>query len=286
MQLQELAHWWLTQPDLVARFGNAIDSAIQYVLDGGRSGRFTLKDKRVDPDERRSVGTKLQFHIIEEFNLPRLKSPDTKVGDITLDIKGTVGENWTIPVEGQCEICLLVRIDTHNRKHQTWLMRTHRKWLHNGDGNGDQKRGIAKDPRTRFALPLYLEASLPPAPLTLLNEEQLKLVFSREGQTKRLVHLFSMLQGTVVNRATILTVCAGRDDPIRRAREAREPLKNMDLALLCGAWTAQRTMARELGQDLSGNAWVAVPWHNIIGRGSLTDEVLASMNKKDVDTPF
>jgi hypothetical protein len=280
--LQELARWFSGQPDLAARFGNAVDSAIQYVLDGARSGRFDLLDKRVDPDERRTVGTKLQFHIIEEFGLPRLKSPDTKIGDVTFDIKGTVGKNWSIPVEGQCEICLLVRIDTGERMHQAWLMRTHLKWLQNGV-NGDQKRGIAKDSHTNFAVPLYARAPLPPAPLTRLDEDQLKRVFGREGQKKRLVHLFSSLPGTVINRATILTVCAGRDDPIRRTREAREPLKEEGLALLCGAWTPQRVMAASLGHDLSGNAWVAVPWRDILGRGSATDEVLASMSRSGID---
>lgn len=282
-QMQELVRWWSAQPDLVARFGNAIDSAVQYVLDGARSGRFDLRDERVDPDERRSVGTKLQFHIIEEFGLPRMTRPDTRVGDITFDIKGTVGQNWSIPVEGQCEICLLVRIDTRRRTHRSWLMRTHRKWLHNGDGNGDQKRGIAKPAHTDFAVPLYPETPLPLQPLTLLDDDQLKLVFGREGQKQRLVHLFSRLPGTVINRATILTVCAGRDDPIRRAREAREPLKKVGLALLCGAWTPQRLMAESLGHDLSGNAWVAVPWHDILGRGSSTENVLASMERRAVD---
>ncbi|MEU7938554.1 NaeI family type II restriction endonuclease [Microbispora bryophytorum] len=283
-QLQYLVEWWSAQPDIVARFGNAIDSAIQYVLDGARTGRFDLQDRRVDPDERRSVGTKLQFHVLEEFKLPRKKSPDTAVGEVAFDIKGTVRGNWSIPVEAQCEICLLVQINIKKRTHRAWLMRTHRKWLHNGDGNGDQKRGINKEAHGKYAIPLYSEAPLPMAPLTLLNDEQLALVFGPEGQKKRLTHLFSMLKNVVIGRATILTVCAGRDDPLRRAREARSIMKDNGYALLCGAWTPQRQMAGLLGHDLSGNAWVSVPWEDILNHGPLTAEVLNSMERKDPDS--
>lgn len=285
--LQELVQWWTAQVDLAARFGNAVDSAIQYVLDGARSGRFDLRDERVDPDERRSVGTKLQFHVLEEFKLPRLKSPDTKAGDIAFDIKGTVGKNWSIPVEAQCEICLLVQIDTKSRSHQAWVMRTHRKWLHNGDGNGDQKRGISKAAHDAYAVSLYPRTPLPPAPLTLLDEHQLSMVFGRAGQKKRLVHLFSELENVVIGRATILTVCAGRDDPLRRAREARETLKEAGRALLCGAWLPQRALAAALGHNLSGNAWVAVPWRDILDRGALTDDAITSMRQSepDIETP-
>lgn len=275
-ELQQVRDWFTIRTDFSQLMGDAVEDAIYYVLDGARTHRFDLLDDRVDSDERRSVGTKLQFHVLENFDLPKLHHPDTEVDGIGLEIKGTIGRTWTIPKEGQCGVTLLIKADLHKWSHRAWLMRTHRAWLNDGRNN-DGKRGIRARALSEYAYQLYPETSLRPNPLKLLSAEQLDLVFGTAGQETRLKYLFSYLPDVVIPRAVILTVCAGKLDPIRRARAIRQGMEASNIALLCGKWHAQSEMAKRFGHDLTGAAWVAVPWEMVSGSDSLSAEVRAQM---------
>ncbi|WP_433315670.1 hypothetical protein [Micromonospora chersina] len=76
------------------------------MLDGARTYRFDLRDERVDSDERRAIGTKLQYHVLENLGSPKLRHPDTGIAGIGVEIKGTIASHWTIPKEGQCGVTL------------------------------------------------------------------------------------------------------------------------------------------------------------------------------------
>lgn len=86
------------------------------------------------------------------------------------------------------------------------------------------------------------------------------MVFApRVGQAKRLTALFGHLPEVVIPRASILTVCANRADPMRRARQIKDDvLTSHGLWLLCGTWLEDRREAERPGYDLSGGAWAAV----------------------------
>src|SRR4051794_19340652 len=66
-------HAWLTERPIDVLLRTAVDDAVRYVLDGSRTWRFDLTSDKVDSDERSSVGTKLQYHVIERLEL--LKEP-------------------------------------------------------------------------------------------------------------------------------------------------------------------------------------------------------------------
>ncbi|WP_433314993.1 NaeI family type II restriction endonuclease [Micromonospora chersina] len=270
-------HAWLDQqPYLPQVIGDAVEDAIYYVLDGARTHRFDVLDERVDSDERRGIGTKLQYHVLENLKLPKLRHPDTEIAGVGVEIKGTITRNWTIPKEGQCGVTLLIRLDVERDRQTAWLMRTHRAWLRDG-ANNDGKRGIMANAFQQYAIQLYPWSQLRLNPLKLLNDSQLAAVFSNEGQEVRLAHLFHALPTVVIPRAVILTVCAGRQDPLRRTRAVRERVRPSGLELLCGVWTAQRNLAERLGHDLTGGAWVAVPSAAIRGHGALTEKVMAEL---------
>lgn len=252
------------QTGLATLFGDAIQSSIDYVLDGARTGRFDLASPLVDSDERRTVGTKLQYHLLDALGLPKLRSPDTVIDDVPVDIKGTIGNNWSIPREAQCEICILVKIDVTRDTHSAWLMRTHRVWLHGGQGNGDQKRGIAADALKKYAVSLYPEAPLARNPLRLLDAEGVAAVFDpNDGLVTRLTALFTRLPGIVFPRTVIETVGFRLDDPLRRARQAKERVREAGLELLVEKWPAERNLAASLGIDLPKGGWVAVPMERL-----------------------
>ncbi|NAZ85197.1 NaeI family type II restriction endonuclease [Kineococcus indalonis] len=275
---QRIADWITSHIDVNELIGDAIEDAIYYVLDGWRTHRFDLLDDRVDSDERRALGTKLQYHVLENFNLPKLKHPDTEVCGIGLEIKGTVRDNWSIPKEGQCGITLLIRVDVERGLHRSWLMRTHRAWLRNAPNN-DGKRGVAAVALAQYAQPIYEWTSLRPNPLKMLSSEQSAMVFSDAGQEVRLDALFHALPRVVIQRAVILTVCANRADPLRRVRATRPRAAARGYALLCGKWVAQRKLASILGHDLTGAAWVAVQKEQLAGHAELTTQVLKELKQ-------
>ncbi|WP_285689356.1 NaeI family type II restriction endonuclease [Actinoplanes sp. NBRC 103695] len=273
----QAVHGWFEifgrTPELI---GDAVEDAIYYVLDGARTHRFDIRDERVDSDERRSIGTKLQFHVIENFELPRLRHPDTEVAGVGLEIKGTIGGNWAVPKEGQCGVTLLIRLDLERDRHKAWLMRTHRAWLRDG-ANNDGKRGVLANALRAYAVELYGWEPLRPNPLKMLEPADLDVVFGDAGQQPRLTHLFRTLPQVVIPRAVILTVCANRDDPMRRVRAIRPLVRPFGLELLCGKWPAQRELAEDLGFDLTGAAWVAVPAPDLDGYGPLSEQVRAEV---------
>jgi hypothetical protein len=254
----QIVHAWLMSHPVESLLTGAVDDAIQYVLDGARTWRFDLNSNEVDSDERRTVGTKLQYRIIAAFGLVKEAPLDTSILGIPVELKATVGGNWMIPREGQCQMCLLVQVDTRNDRHRAFLMRPHRIWLNRG--NQDKKRTITKASLDQYAVPLIAWTPLPTNPLKLLTEDQRKVVFDlKQGQAKRLTALFGFLPDTVVPRTAILTVCANRLDPLRRARQIKQLVRDEHgLTVLCGKWDADRAEALSRGFDLSGSAWVAL----------------------------
>lgn len=250
---------WFSEVEVGPLYTEAIRNAIDYVLDGGRTGRFDLQSSDVHPGERASVGAKLEYEVLRIFNLPKARPLDTLIAGVPVDIKATVGSNWAIPAEAHCQLCICTQIQLGNNRHRSWLVRTHRSWLYRGKGNNDGKRGLAVEARERWSVPLYDWQDLPVNPLRYLTPEQASLVLAdKPGQVRRLLMLFRFLEGVIIPRNVILTVGAGRDDPMRRAREVRDAAAKEGLTLLCGDWVESRDRAAALNISLGDGEWIAV----------------------------
>ncbi|MCA1219917.1 NaeI family type II restriction endonuclease [Streptomyces sp. 8L] len=258
LELQSVCDWFRNYP-VADLYTEAIRNSIDYVLDGGRTGRFDLMSPEVHPGERASVGAKLEYEVLRAFDLQKAKPLDTLIVNAPVDIKATVGSNWAIPTEAHCKLCLCTQIQLKKNRHRTWLVRAHRSWLYRGKGNKDGKRGLAVEARDLWSVPLYDWSALPVNPLRYLTEDQANEVLAkRPGQVKRLLRMFEYLEGHVIPRNTILTVGAGKDDPIRRAREAREPAAREGRILLCGDWVESRDIAAARGFTLRPGEWLAL----------------------------
>ncbi|GGJ49924.1 NaeI family type II restriction endonuclease [Glutamicibacter ardleyensis] len=255
---QTVYEWLLSQP-IEERLTGAVNDAIEYVLDGARTWRFDLDSPDVDSDERASLGTKLQYRVLDALNLKKLPPLDTNILGIPVELKGTVRKNWMIPREGQCQICLLIQVDSSNDRYQAFLMRTHRLWLNEG-GNQDKKRTIVAEAIRTYALPVVPWTPLPPNPLKLLKPDELAIVFNlRNGIKRRLTALFGFLPDVVIPRISIETVGANAKDVARRARQAKPDVYvEHGLVLLMGTWPLQREMAAKHGFDISNEAWIAL----------------------------
>lgn len=252
-------HRWLRDRPITELLRTAADEAVKYVLDGARTWRFDLMDSAVDSDERSSVGTKLQYHVISQLGLKKEPPLDTTILGVAVEIKGTTRTTWMIPREGQCAVTLLIRIDARKHEFDARLMRTHRGWLTGGKGNQDLKRSPKADAVRRYALVVVPTTPLPPEPLRRLNRQQLDVVFGAGGLRRRLVALFEALPEVVIPRGSIAVVGAGLHDPMKRAREAKVDLRVRGLIVLVGTWPHERLLAEKMGFDISGEAWVAIP---------------------------
>lgn len=246
--------------DLADGFTEAIRSSIDYVLDGARTGRYDLLSKDVHPGERASVGAKLEYEVQRVFKWKKSKPLDIELAGVPVDLKSTVGDNWAIPTEAHCHLCICTQMRLKDNVHRSWLIRTHTSWLYRGKGNKDGKRGIAVDARNQWGVPLYDWTQLPINPLTLLTESQADQVFEfGRGQEVRLLRLFTYLPKIVIERSVILTVCAGNQDPMRRARAIKKKAAEKGILLLCGTWVSDRNVAEGYGFTLGSGDWVAIP---------------------------
>lgn len=265
----------LKKHDLSSGFTEAICASMDYVLDGARTHRFDLLADDVHPGERASVGAKLEYEAQRVFEWKKAKPLDIELAQVPVDLKATVGDNWAIPREAHCHLCICTQMQLKNNRHRSWLIRTHTSWLYRGNGNGDKKRGIAVDARDQWAVPLYDWTELPVNPLSkLTQQQQLEILAKRPGQEKRLLKLFSYLTNTIIPRNVILTVCAGNQDPMRRARGIKEEAAKQGLLVLCGTYLDQRATAAEHGFDLGPEDWVSLPLNSIPKEASATADKL------------
>ncbi|MEV7543008.1 NaeI family type II restriction endonuclease [Streptomyces sp. NPDC089915] len=250
---------WLRAFDVAGLYTGAIANAIDYVLDGARTGRYDLMAPDVHPGEKASVGAKLEYEVLRSFSLPKEPPLDTRIAKVPVDIKATVGSNWAIPSEAHCQLCICTQIQLGRGRHRSWLVRTHRSWLYRGKGNKDGKRGLAVDARDQWSTPLYDWTPLPVNPLTLLTAEQsARIMAKRPGQEQRFAMMFRHLEGHIIPRSVISTVGAGKLDPLRRARNVRRHLAKDGLTLLCGKWRDQQDLAAAHKITLGPEDWVAL----------------------------
>ncbi|MFB7978982.1 NaeI family type II restriction endonuclease [Streptomyces vinaceus] len=250
---------WLGRRDVAGLYTGAIANAVDYVLDGPRTGRYDLLGADVHPGEKASVGAKLEYEVLRSFGLPKEPPLDTLIAGVPVDIKATVGSNWSIPAEAHCRICICTQIQLGKSRHRSWLVRAHRSWLYRGAGNRDGKRGLAVHARDHWSVPLYDWTPLPVNPLTLLTTEQAARVLAqRPGQEPRLTMMFQFLEGHIIPRSVISTVGAGKHDPLRRARNVRASLERGGLTLLCGKFPQQRDLAAAHKITLGPEDWVAL----------------------------
>lgn len=257
-ELQAVLQWFSNHP-VSELYTEAIRNSIDYVLDGGRTGRFDLLSPEVHPGERASVGAKLEYEVLRIFELPKTKPLDTLIAAAPVDIKATVGANWAVPTEAHCQLCICTQIQLKKNRHRSWLVRTHRSWLYRGKGNKDGKRGLAVQARENWSVPLYDWTDLPVNPLRYLTEDQAAQVLAKKpGQVKRLLMMFRFLEGHIIPRNVILTVGAGNHDPMRRARQVRDDATKEGLTILCGDWVESREEAAARGITLRAGEWISL----------------------------
>src|SRR5262245_2088606 len=95
---------------LTARFPELVRDAVDFVLDPVRTARTRLIE--LDNVEKTFIGLKLEHFVRDLLDVPK-GLRDLVIDGTDVDIKNTVGENWSIPQETyrNSEPCLLMAVD-------------------------------------------------------------------------------------------------------------------------------------------------------------------------------
>ena len=212
----ELVHaWFSNQSNLHSRLIGAIRKAIDEVIDGPRTGRFTYR--QLEKTEKTYLGTKIEILLRAELGLPNGQIMDYQVNGIEVDCKYTGHTwGWSIPREALGHICLLVRADDEKGTASVGLIRITEEALNQGK-NQDGKRTISKVGRNEIIW-LIDNGQMPINQLFLWSEEVIKRIWSKQSGQQRLNELFRLKQGELIHRQTIATVAEAKDDPMKRIR--------------------------------------------------------------------
>ena len=105
--LADVVEWFQCQSgDLTARFRGVVRRGIDEVIDGGRTGRYSIE--QLAKTEKTYIGTKIEHLVLNEFEIRRGEVLDASIADQEVDIKWSLSSQWEIPVEAVNQLCLLI----------------------------------------------------------------------------------------------------------------------------------------------------------------------------------
>jgi hypothetical protein len=261
--LEEVEAWFRAHEGLTDTFAQLIRRGLDEVIDGGRTGRWSLA--QLEPTEKTYIGTKMEILVRDAFELPRQKPMDTVVVEQPLDIKWSANRSgWQIPTEAIGHLCLLLSADETRGTYEVGLVRCSHDHLNRGK-NKDQKTTLSAAGRAsirwlaRGDLPANYLATLPPA----VRDE---VMAEPKGQA-RVRKLFTLVQRTPVPRLAIVTVAQQAGDPMRRIRRDKGDRLN-GLVVLGGHYTKTNAIVSALGyQPLAKDEYMSVPLAEIQAHG-------------------
>lgn len=239
---------------MVERFGDVVRRSLDEVLDGRRTGRYSLEE--LSKVEKTYIGTKVEIILQAEFGLIRGRSLDYRVADEELDAKWSKRMGgWMIPREAVGRLCLCITADDRQSVFSAGVVRVDIDHLRQSR-NQDKKRQLNQTGRSAMAW-LAHQAPLPENLLLHLPERVRERVLSADlsGQG-RVTELFRSVQGRLVRRQVVLTV-AQQDDGPKRVRDARMQLRPEGVLIL-GHQRKHGDIARALSLPVpTKGAWVS-----------------------------
>jgi hypothetical protein len=230
---------------LAERFPVLFRTAIDEVIDTARSGRFVLSD--LEKTEKTYLGTKMEILVRNLLQCPKGRVLDLLVDGVEVDIKNTMGRNWTIPLECQGHIALLLRSNEAQAICDVGLVKVDPAYLNPGQ-NRDQKRTLS----AQSLCHIWWLLKAQPYPqnfwqaLALTDREEILAVGSA---TRRIAALFTKLPGRPIHRLQIEGLARQRDymKRIRANGGARDLLRPVGIAVLSGLYDQATIHALGLG---------------------------------------
>ena len=228
--------------------------AVDEVIDAPRTNRFTLSE--TEKTEKTYLGTKIEILLRSMLKLKKGNILDLSVDGAEVDIKNTIGSNWSIPEEAYSRPCVLIRENERKAICSAGIILAETKYLNTGR-NKDHKRTISEFGRQNI---WWIVRDMPyPSNFweTMPLASRLSIMESRGG-ARRLATLFELVQGRPIARSTVADICQ-QDDPLKRVRRnggARDFLAPKGIAVLYSRY--DRDLAAALGLPaLKGDEFIS-----------------------------
>jgi hypothetical protein len=206
--------------------------ALDEVIDAPRTNRFTISE--IEKTEKTYLGTKIEILVRWFLNLPKGKILDLSLGGVEVDIKNTIGGNWTIPMEAVSHPCLLFKENERTARCSVGLIIAKEEYL-NAGRNRDAKRTFSSAGLANVWW-LLKEHPYPQNFWETLSPEVRANVMAAGGGTLRLAALFRAVQKRPISRSIVQAV-GQQDDYMKRVRRnggARDILAPEGIAILWG----------------------------------------------------
>jgi hypothetical protein len=245
---------------LQTKFPLLVRDAVDFVLDPVRTARTRVVE--LDNVEKTFIGLKLEHFVRDMLDVPK-GLRDLVVGGIDVDIKNTVGSNWSIPQETyrSSEPCLLMAINDSKFTCSLGLIVAKLEYLHGGKGNRDTKRGVSK---AGFENILWLvpDSPFPPSRFGGIDMDRFRELRKIKEGNERAAQFWRENLGLVVHRDVMQSLLYDQYDYMKRLRAnggAPDTLKAEGIDILIGTYKKDRLLAGVLGiPDLKKNEIVGL----------------------------
>ncbi|MBB1396479.1 NaeI family type II restriction endonuclease [Pseudoalteromonas sp. SG44-8] len=231
--------------DLEVIIGDILRSSLDEVIDMPRTNRFSLQE--LEKTEKTYIGTKVEIVFRDTFLLNKGKKLDLLVEGKEVDVKNTIGTNWTIPSEAVDEICVLLQTNDDKSSFCIGLIICRDRVLNQGR-NRDGKRTISKSGKNEI-LWLVENGKLPKNFFLHMDEGLREEVLQPKGGATRLANLFRSFQNEIITRRLVECVARQKDymKRIRGNGGARDILAPEELMILWGGNLEDKEKLKSLG---------------------------------------
>lgn len=228
--LSDVRAYLLAIPDLPGILGRAIRKALDEVIDGARTGRYSVE--QLEKTEKTYIGTKIEIILRRELDLGRGKRLDNLICNYEVDTKWTMAGTWMVPIEAFGELCLLVTADDHAGTCSLGLLRMTPDVLRSG-ANQDKKKSVSAHGKSLITW--LVKDKMPRNFMLDLEPDIRKRILASTSGREAIKILFENVTGQLIPRSVIEQV-ARQKDPLKRAREAKEILAQKGIRVLCATY--------------------------------------------------
>jgi len=237
-------------------FARVIRTAIDEVVDGPRTGRWSL-EQLANP-EKTYVGTKVEIVAKALLGLPGSVEQDAEIAGYHVNIKWSKSLVWMIGPENVGAWCLGIGLSHEGSRFSVGLFQALESRLNRG-GNRDGKRTLTRRAFENDVNWLIRDAELPPNFLETLEPITRDAIFAEKSAQARVRKLVSLVQAVPIPREAFYTVALNKDDPMRRLRRDKnrtDPLGGM--VILSSRYGRQELERRGIPIPPKGH-FIAVP---------------------------
>lgn len=234
---------------LQGKFPALVRDAVDFVLDAVETARTQVIE--LDNVEKTFIGLKLEHLVRDMLDVPK-GLRDLTIAGMDVDIKNTVQDNWSIPIETyrNSEPCLLMAVDDLSSRCWLGLIIAKPQYLHQGQGNRDTKKGVSA---AGFGNILWIVKDAPFAGSRFAGLDMARFRELRKtvkGGNKRAAQFFRENLRRVVHRDVIQALLFNQKDPMKRLRAnkgAHDTLAREGIAILIGTYSVDRLVAAKVG---------------------------------------